>query len=152
MLSLGLEIDMIVKNSLTALTLYESVFETERVEVGDFVTGQNEVVLRIFGTRFHLLDENEQYGLIAPKDGNRFPIWFNIVVSDIYTIFNKAQQNSFNIIQPLTQMKEMGLQSAMLVDPFGYTWMLHQIDKEISYEERCKMLEKQGFQRRKNNI
>ncbi|MDI9422462.1 MAG: VOC family protein, partial [Bacillota bacterium] len=25
------------------------------------------------------------------------------------------------------------------VDPFGYVWMLHQVHKEVSFEERMKL-------------
>ncbi len=146
---LGVEIDMVVKDSLDALAFYETVFEVERIEVGDFVKGQNEVVLAIFGTRFHLMDENEQYGLIAPKPGDKLPIWFNVVVADIKTTFDKAAEQGFTVIHPLTEIPEMGISNAVLADPFGYVWMLHKIDKEISYEERCRLLEQQGFERRK---
>ncbi len=145
----GLEIDMVVKDSLAALELYESVFEVERIEVGDFIVGQNEVILKIHGTRFHLLDENEQFELFAPKPNDRLPIWFNIIVSDINKSFDNAVANGFSVIQPLTEMPEMGIKNAMLVDTFGYVWLLHQIDKEVSFEERTRMFEEQGFERRK---
>ncbi len=145
----GVEIDMVVKDSLEALELYESVFEVERVETGDFVKGTNEVVLNIYGTRFHLLDENDQCGLVAPKEGVRLPIWFNIVVLDIKSIFTKAETQGFTVIIPISENQEMGMSNTILKDPFGYVWMLHQIDKEVSYEERCKIFEAQGFERRK---
>lgn len=145
----GLEINMIVKDSIEALSVFSKAFEIEPVEVGDFITGQNEVVLNIYGTRFHLLDENEAFGLTAPKPGDSLPFWFNIVVPDITSVFEKVASNGFAVIQPITEHSEMGISNAMLADPFGYVWMLHQINKEISYEERTKMFEEQGFQRRK---
>ncbi len=145
----GVEINIIVKDSLEALSLYETVFDVERVETGDFIQGQNEVVLKIFGTRFHLLDENEKFGLVAPKAGDKFPIWFNVVVEDIKTTYEKAVRNGFAVLQPITELPDMGVSNAMLLDSFGYVWMLHQIDKSVDYEERCRMFEAQGFERRK---
>ncbi len=146
---IGVEIDMVVKDSLETLALYETVFEVERVETGDFIRGSNEVVLKIYGTRFHLLDENEQCGLVAPKEGVRLPIWFNIIVPDIKSIFTKAETQGFTVIIPISENLEMGMSNAILKDPFGYVWMLHQIHKEVSYEERCRIFEAQGFERRK---
>lgn len=145
----GLEIDMVVKDSLAALELYESVFEVERIEVGDFIVGQNEVILKIHGTRFHLLDENKQFEFFAPKPNDRLPIWFNIIVSDIQERFDKAVAQGFSVIQPVTEMPEMGIKNTMLTDQFGYVWMLHQIDQEVSFEDRTRMFEEQGFERRK---
>ena len=57
----GVEIDMVVTDSLKALELYEKIFEIERVEVSDFPKGENEVVFTLYGVRFHLLDENPNF-------------------------------------------------------------------------------------------
>ena len=35
----------------------------------------------------------------------------------------------------------MGAANAMFADAFGYVWMLHQIYREVSFEERCKAME-----------
>lgn len=43
---LGVEIDMVVKDSLKALELYEKIFEIERIEVTNFPRGQNEVIFK----------------------------------------------------------------------------------------------------------
>lgn len=48
----GVEFDFVVKDSLQALALYESIFEVERLEVTDLPVGQNEAVFTIYGTRF----------------------------------------------------------------------------------------------------
>jgi len=29
----------------------------------------------------------------------------------------------------------------VFVDPFGYMWMLHQVHREVSFEERCRIIE-----------
>ena len=144
----NLEVDMIVKDSLEALLLYESIFEVERLEIGDFVKGQNGAVFAIYGTRFHLLDENPDFHMFAPKEGDYIPIWFNIVVPDIKASFENAIEKGCVQISPINDMPAMGAKNAMFKDPFGYIWMLHQIDREVSFEERCKILESQGFKRK----
>ncbi len=143
------EIDFIVKDVLQALQFYEQVFEVERVEVGDFVVGENSVIMKIYGTAFHLLDENPNFQLIAPTPETYIPIWFNVTVPHIETVFNKALAAGATAIQPITEMPDMGLKNAMFKDPFGYMWLLHEVLEVVSYEDRARILEKKGFTRLK---
>lgn len=147
----GVEIDLVVTDSLEALHWLESVFEVERIEVSDFVKGQNEVVFRIYGTQFHLLDENHQYHLVAPQPDNPMTVWFNVTVSNIHSTYQKAMAAGGKEIQPVTEMPQMGMASAMFADPFGYVWMLHQINQVVDYQERTKKLEEMGFQRKSSS-
>lgn len=137
----GVEIDMVVIDSVKAFELYEQVFGAQRIEVTAYERGRNEAVFTIFGTRFHLLDENAQYQLLAPKEGERKPMWLNVLVPDIKATFAKAIESGFTAIQPVTEMPAMGASNALCIDPFGYVWMLHQIHREVSFEERKKILE-----------
>lgn len=82
---IGVEIDMIVSDSLKALDLYEKIFDTERVEITAYNKGKNEAVFNLCGTRFHLLDENPDFMLAAPKPGDPKPMWCNIS----YPIYGK---------------------------------------------------------------
>ncbi len=138
---IGVEIDIIVSDSLEALELYEKIFEVQRIEATGFEKGFNEAVFTIYGTRFHLLDENPEYGLVAAKPEDPKSVWFNIVVPDIGETFKKAMDSRCKEIQPVTEMEEMGIINAMFSDPYGIVWMLHQIVKEISFEERMKLME-----------
>lgn len=45
----GVEIDIVVTDSLKALALYESIFEIEPVGVTNFPKGENEVVFTLYG-------------------------------------------------------------------------------------------------------
>ncbi len=137
----GVEIDMVVTDSLKALELYENIFDIERVEVSDFPRGQNEVVFTLYGVRFHMLDENQEFELKAPAPGELRSIWFNILVPDIKETFSKAIGAGCSEIQPVTEMPDYGASNAVFSDTFGYAWMLHQIHKEVSYEERIRMWE-----------
>lgn len=139
----GAEINMVVEDSLRALELYEQIFEIERVEVSNFPKGQNEVVFNLYGLRFHMLDENPQFHLRAPKPGDPTAIWFTILVPDIKETYDKAISLGCKELQPVTELKDYGISNAIFIDPFGYQWLLHQIHKVVSYEERIKMLEEQ---------
>ena len=137
----GVEIDMIVSDSLKALELYEKVFDIERIEVTNFPKGENEVVFSLYGVRFHMLDENPKFGLKAPNLGDPQTIWFNIPVPNIKEAFSKAINEGCTAVQEVTEMPDYGVSNATFNDPFGYHWMLHQIHKEVSFEERTKMWE-----------
>lgn len=137
----GVEIDFVVHDSKAALALYESIFETERIELTDYEKGLNEAVFSMYGTRFHLLDENPTYQLTAPKPHDPKPMWLNIVVPDIRATWQKAMDAGCVVIQPLAEMEAMGMINAMFADPFGYLWMLHEIVRELSFAERCALME-----------
>lgn len=137
----GVEIDFVVKDSLAALALYERIFEVERVEVTAFPQGKNEAIFNIYGTRFHLLDENPQFGLHAPTPGVPQSIWFNILVPHISKVHAIALDAGCQEIQPVTEMMDFGVSNSVFSDPFGYVWMLHKIHKVISLEERVALWE-----------
>ncbi|WP_152656710.1 VOC family protein [Oceanobacillus sp. CFH 90083] len=138
----GVEFDFVVKDSKAALEQYKSIFDVEVVEETSFKTGNNEAVFTIYDTRFHMLDENPEYQLFAPKEGHPQSFWFNVVVSDIQKTFDKAMSADATEIQPVTKMEEMGISNAMFLDSFGYVWMLHEIHREVSFEERIDILSK----------
>ncbi len=138
---IGVEIDLVLPDSLKALELYQKIFEIEPIEVTDFSRGENEVVFSLYDVRFHMLDENPEFEMIAPKPGDSKPIWFNIMVPDIKETYAKAISEGCTQVQPITKMKEMGVSNAIFTDPFGYLWMLHQVHREVSFEERKKLWE-----------
>lgn len=141
-MAMGVEIDFVVQDSLKALETYESIFELKVAEKTNFKPGNNEVVFSIYGTDFHMLDENPEYGLIAPKEPNG-SIWFNVVVPDIEETHGKAVEGECNEIQGIRRMEEMGISNSMFIDPFGYIWMVHQIHREVSFEEREELFKKE---------
>ncbi|WP_440894999.1 VOC family protein [Amphibacillus sp. Q70] len=137
----GVEIDLIVTDSLKALELYEKIFEIERIEVTDFPQGENEVVFSLYGVRFHMLDENPAFGLKAPTPDHPNTIWFNILVPDIKETYAQALSLGCTELQAVTELPDYGVTNAIFIDPFGYQWMLHQVHKEVSFEERLKLWE-----------
>ncbi|NLW16426.1 MAG: VOC family protein [Firmicutes bacterium] len=139
----GAEINMVVRDSLQALALYESIFEVERLEVTNYESGLNEAIFSIYGLRFHLLDENPDYSLVAPKAGEVKSFWVNFLVPDIQETYAKALAAGCQEIQPITRVEEMGVSNAIFSDPFGYIWLIHQVHCPVSFEERCEFFEKQ---------
>ncbi len=135
----GVEIDMVVKDSLKALELYEKIFDIERVEVTDFPKGENEVIFTLYGVRFHMLDENPKFELKAPTPDQPKAIWFNILVPDIEETFSNAASAGCTEVQPVTELPDYGVSNAIFIDPFGYLWMLHQVHKEVGFEERTRL-------------
>ncbi|WP_042476164.1 VOC family protein [Bacillus ndiopicus] len=140
----GVEIDMVVTDSLKALVLYEKIFDIERVEVTDFPPGKNEAVFKLYDVRFHLLDENPEYKMIAPKPDDPKPIWFNILVPNIAETYEKAMKAGCKEVQAVTEMSDFGISNAMFSDQFGYLWMLHELHRVVSFEERVQMLGEEG--------
>lgn len=137
----GVEIDFVVPDSIAAMKFYERIFDIKSEEMTDFEKGQNEAVFSLYDVRFHMLDENPDFQLIAPKPDDPKPIWFNIMVPDIEETFKKALDAGCNEIQPVTEMEALGLSNGIFRDPYGYIWMLHQIHRKISPEERRKIWE-----------
>lgn len=135
----GVEFDMVVNDSIEALTFYEKIFEIERVEETSFLRGENEVVFTLYGVRFHLLDENPAFNLIAPNPDDPKSFWFNVMVPDIKETFRKALEAGCKEIQPITELPDFGVSNAIFMDPFGYIWMLHQVYKRVSLEERVQL-------------
>jgi PhnB protein len=143
---IGVEIDMVVSDSLQALELYEKIFDIERIEVSDLPKGENEAVFTLYGVRFHMLDENPEFGLVGPKPDKANTIWFNIAVLDIKETFAKAMNAGCTEVQPVTEVVDYGISNAIFRDPFGYEWMLMQIHKVVSHEERIKLWEEKKRQ------
>lgn len=139
----GVEIDLVVTDSLAALKFYDAVFGVETVEVTNYERGLNEAVFTLYGTRFHLLDENPQYQLMAPKAGDGKPFWINVLVEDIHATLKAAKKEAVTMIQEIIEMPEMGGSNAMFLDPFGHLWLVHEIRTVKSFEERTAYLEEQ---------
>lgn len=112
------------------------------MEFSNLPQGENEAVFNLYGVRFHMLDENPPYGLVAPAERVN-SIWFNILVPDIKETYQKAMDAGCTEIQGVTELPDYGVTNAVFADPFGYIWMLHQIHRLVSHEERLKLWEEE---------
>ena len=136
-----IEVNMIVKDSLKAVALYEEIFNAICGGKTDFPLGQNEAIFSIEGMHFHLLDENPDYGMVAPLPGVAQSFWINLTVPNIKKTYQAALDAGCKEIQPITEMKDHGISNAMFSDEFGYIWLLHQIHTDMSFEARTKAWE-----------
>ncbi|WP_223702215.1 VOC family protein [Sutcliffiella deserti] len=137
----GVELNMVVKDSLKALELYENIFDIKRMEVSNFPRGENEVVFTLYDVHLHMLDENPKFHLIAPSPDDPKTSWVNVTVPDILETYTKAMDLGCTEVQPVTEMADYGVSNAIFMDPFGYVWMLHQVHKKVSHEERIRLWE-----------
>ena len=142
----GTEINFITKNCIEALKTYKNIFGNalEVVEESDFGLGKSEAIFNLYGTRFHMLDPNPDFGMIAPSDDHMNTIWFNIAVENIEETYKKAMENGCIEIQPITKMENMGISNAMFKDSYNYVWLLHEIHEVKSHEERVEALKEIG--------
>lgn len=141
-----LEVDMVVKDALAAVDFYEKIFTVEVIEKTDLKKGGNEAVLMIENVRFHLLDENPEYQLFAPQAGTSGSTWFNVIIDLAQEALDQAVANGATVMQELTDMPAMGAKMAMFQDPFGYTWMVHEVYREVSSEEREQHFKDEGWE------
>jgi ribosomal-protein-alanine N-acetyltransferase len=75
------------------------------------------------------------------QPGQQASIWFNVVVPDIAETYKKAMAEGCQEIQAVTELPDYGVSNAIFADPFGHAWMLHQIHREVSFEERVRLAE-----------
>ena len=136
----GVEIDFVVKDVREAINLYLRIFDVTIVEQSNLERGLNEVVFTLYDTRFHMLDENPAYHLHSPATDRPAAFWFNVTVNDIADTFRKALEAGCIEVQPLTEHVGMGVTNAIVLDPFGYIWMLHQVHEVVSYEDRIEYM------------
>ena len=144
---LGAEVNFIVKDSIKALNLYKKIFENslEVIEESDFGIGSSEVIFTIHSMRFHMLDENENYNMVAPTGGHINTIWYNVSVRDIKQTHANAIKNLCKELQEVTKMDKMGISNSMFIDTFGYVWLLHEVHEVKTYEERIQALKEMGI-------
>lgn len=90
-----------------------------------------------------MLDENETFGLKAPDPEHPNTIQFNVLVPDTKETFKKEMDEGCKVMQPLTELPDYGVSNAIFTDRFGYVWMLHQMHKEVSLEDRLELWEKE---------
>lgn len=53
----------------------------------------------------------------------------------------KGHKSGCREIQPVTEIPDFGVSNAIFADPFGYQWMLHQIHREVTFEEHIRLWE-----------
>lgn len=131
-----LTLNMVVADAMKAMEFYENVFDAKRGDVFHFPgkEGLNEVNLIVGNVELRLIDENASFNCYPPKKDEVDSIWLQMIVDDTEAVLKKAIENGASIGQEVSEF--MGTKHAEITDPFGYTWTINQIIREVSYEER----------------
>lgn len=131
-----LTLNMVVADAMEAMEFYEKVFDVKRGDVFHFPDkkGENEANITVGNVELRLIDENASYSCYPPKKGEVDSIWLQIIVADTDAVLKKAVENGAVVGQEPSEF--MGTRYAEITDPYGYTWTINQIIREISYEER----------------
>ncbi|MBE7720254.1 VOC family protein [Lacrimispora indolis] len=131
-----LTLNMVVVNAMEAMEFYEKVFDAKRGDVFHFPDkkGVNEANVIVGDVELRLIDENASYSCYPPKKGEIDSIWLQLIVDDTEAVLKRAVENGAVVGQEVSEF--MGTKYAEITDPFGYTWTINQIVREISYEER----------------
>lgn len=131
-----LTLNMVVVNAMEAMEFYEKVFDAKRGDVFHFPDkkGVNEANVIVGDVELRLIDENASYSCYPPKKGEIDSIWLQLIVDDTEAVLKRAVEYGADVGQEVSEF--MGTKYSEITDPFGYTWTINQIVREISYEER----------------
>lgn len=138
-----LTLNMVVANAMEAMEFYESVFGAKRGDVFHFLDkkGVNEANIIVGSVELRLIDENAAFNCYSPKKDEVDSIWLQIIVDDTEAVLKRAIENGAVVGQEVSEF--MGTKYAEITDPFGYTWTINQIIREVSYEERYQFYQEQ---------
>ncbi|MGX7196179.1 VOC family protein [Enterococcus olivae] len=135
-MSSQLTFTLVVPDAIEAMTFYETVFDGIRGEVYEFPdkTGLNEANITVGNVPLRLIDANPAFDCYPPNKDEIDSIWLQIVVEDVAAILEKSKTKGATVTQEINEF--MGTKHAEIQDPFGYTWTINQILREVSFEER----------------
>ena len=131
-----LTLNMVVSDAIEAMEFYEKVFDAKRGDIFQFPgkKGENEANIIVGNVELRLMDENASYSCYPPKKDETDSIWLQMIVDDVEEVLKKAIENGAVVGQETSEF--MSTRHAEITDPFGCTWTINQIIREVSYEER----------------
>ena len=120
------EINMVVQNAREAADFYENLFGTEILSKTDLDQALNETRMVVGGTEIRVLNENEEFGMVAPTEGVPSSMWVNVYVDDINGQVKIAEDTGCVIISPVTEFPEQNAINAVFKDIYGHIWVVNQ--------------------------
>lgn len=120
-------INMFVPNTITALELYEKIFEAKIIDVfSDELSGQkNGARFTIGESLFALADESPEGGK-SPFTLGGTPICIQLITDDVEYVLQKSLDAGCKLQMPITVVPGR-FKVANITDPFGYIWSLSQV-------------------------
>ena len=117
---------MIVSDAKEAGDYYKKVLNAEIISQTDNAAEMNETMMKLGGTEIRVLDENKEFGLIAPAEGGIGSVGLNLFVDDIDAFFNNAVKEGCKIISPVQEFPEIPAKNAVFSDKFNHVWVVNQ--------------------------
>ncbi len=129
-------LNMVVSNAIEACRLYENVFDGKVFDVFEFPDRpkSNEASIVIGDFTMRLIDENPEFECFSPIKNESCPIWLEVNVKDLDYTYKKALENGMTTVQEINN--HLGKNFAEVKDVYGYSWVISQTLKEVTYEER----------------
>ncbi|MCL2168861.1 MAG: VOC family protein [Defluviitaleaceae bacterium] len=122
----GVELSLVVHDSVIALELYKQIFEVDNAQVTEFEGEAPEAVFHIYNGRYRLVKQKAKYRWYPPIQGANRPMWVNVSVLDIQKTFDAALAAGCDSVRPVTEIPGIGLKIATFEDPIGHMWMLQE--------------------------
>lgn len=121
-----LEINLIVTDAKAAGDYYSKILGAEIISQTNKEAGMNETMMKLGGIEIRVLDENKDFGMIAPAAVGTQSIGINLFVDDIDAFFNKAIQEGCNVLSPVKEFPEIPAKNAVFYDKFNHLWVVNQ--------------------------
>ena len=117
---------MVVKGAKESADYYKSLFGAEVLSKTDLEDELNEIQMEIGGVEIKVLNENKDYGLIAPTSESVSSMWINLIVDDIQATVDKAVELECNLISPITEFPDSNAKNAVFSDRYNHIWVINQ--------------------------
>lgn len=121
-----LEINMVVSDAKQAAGYYSRIFSATILSKTDLERELNETRMVVGDTEIRVLNENKDYGLVAPTSESVSSMWINLYVNDIKEVCDNAIQNDCIFISPITEFPESNAINAVIKDKFNHVWVINQ--------------------------
>jgi PhnB protein len=128
-----------VRGALAAIDFYVKAFgatlDFKLIDPSDGRVGHSE--LRFGKSSVFLSDEYPDFGAISPDTLGGTTVKMQLEVDDAETFVKHATSHGATVLRPLKQ-EFYGYRSALLGDPFGYSWFVQSKVEEVSPAEMQK--------------
>jgi PhnB protein len=127
---------LVVKGALAAIDFYVRAFgatlDFKLVDPADGRIGHAE--LRFGATRLFLADEYPDFGAIGPDALGGSPVKLHLDVADADAFVSQAMREGATVLRAL-KLEFHGHRTALLADPFGYSWFISSQVEDLSPAE-----------------
>ena len=127
---------LVVKGAKAAIDFYRRAFgatlDFELIDPGDGRIGHAE--LRFGATRLFLADEYPDFGAVGPDTIGGSPVKLHLDVADVDDFIDRAVRAGATVLRH-AKLEFHGHRTALLADPFGYSWFIASRVEDVSPQE-----------------